>query len=554
MGWLHTWTGLLVGWVLFFMFLTGTAGYFDTEIDSWMQPERPIVQNAMTATAAVDAGRQYLESNAPNAARWFIAVPSHRFPELRLFWRMSPDADGKRGRTGRARLDPETAAPLNYRDTGGGQLLYSMHWRLHYMPVRAAEWIVGVCTMFMLIAIVTGVIIHKRIFRDFFTLRFAKGQRSWLDAHNVLSVLALPFHLMITYSGLIFIAYVYMTPVITASYGTAADAQDSFFNELLRRTDGASPSGVAADLMPLRPMVLEAERQWGEGRVRFVEIRHPGDRDASVRIGHEWASPVRRPPTLTFNGANGELLRASDGIYSTPLAVRDVLLGLHEGLFAGPVLRWLYFLSGVMGTAMIGAGMILWTVKRRAKKGDAFGFKLVERLNVGTLAGLPVAVAAYFWANRLIPVDVAGRVAWEGHTMFIVWGVMLAHAFIRPSARAWVEQLWLAAAAFGLIPVLNGLTTDKHLGVTLPAGVWELAGVDLTMFAFGAAFAFAAIVLGRRGKTLKSGACHPGESRGPGPQARSRLDATAHGALDSGIRRNDGPIEGREVVRPNDRP
>ena len=26
MAWLHTWAGLVVGWVLFFMFLTGTVG------------------------------------------------------------------------------------------------------------------------------------------------------------------------------------------------------------------------------------------------------------------------------------------------------------------------------------------------------------------------------------------------------------------------------------------------------------------------------------------------------------------------------------------------
>ncbi|MEM9054756.1 MAG: PepSY-associated TM helix domain-containing protein, partial [Pseudomonadota bacterium] len=33
MSWMHTWTGLLLGWVLFFMFLTGSAAYYDTEID-----------------------------------------------------------------------------------------------------------------------------------------------------------------------------------------------------------------------------------------------------------------------------------------------------------------------------------------------------------------------------------------------------------------------------------------------------------------------------------------------------------------------------------------
>lgn len=498
MGWLHTWAGLVVGWVLFFMFLTGTAGYFDTEIDMWMQPERPLVQDHMTAGAAAARARAYLETAAPDAERWFINVPSYRHPELRLFWRTQPGPDGKPGRTGRARLDPETGEPIAYRDTGGGQLLYHMHWRLHYMPVRVAEWIVGVCTMFMLIGIITGVIIHKRIFRDFFTLRFGKGQRSWLDAHNVLSVLALPFHLMITYSGLIFIAYLYMAPVITATYGTGDGARDTFFDELLRRDDAKSPSGVAAGLKPLGPMIAEAEHRWGEGRVRYLDIRHPGDAGAVVTVGHEWSSPIRRPKTVTFDGAGGVVREMNDGIYSSPLAVRDALLGIHEGLFAGPVLRWLYFLSGLMGTAMIGAGLVLWTTKRRARSADTFGFKLVERLNMGTVAGLPVAVAAYFWANRLIPVDMAGRAQWEAHIMFIVWGLMLAHAFIRPPGRGWVAQLWLAAAAFGMLPVLNWLTTDKHLGVTLPAGVWNLAGFDLTVLVLGLCFAAAAVITARR--------------------------------------------------------
>ena len=38
MAWLHTWLGLLFGWVLYFIFVTGTAGYLDTEIDRWMRP------------------------------------------------------------------------------------------------------------------------------------------------------------------------------------------------------------------------------------------------------------------------------------------------------------------------------------------------------------------------------------------------------------------------------------------------------------------------------------------------------------------------------------
>ncbi|HAB08009.1 MAG TPA: hypothetical protein DCE38_06005, partial [Alcanivorax sp.] len=36
MAWLHTWSGLLLGWLLLAMFVTGTSAYFREEISLWM--------------------------------------------------------------------------------------------------------------------------------------------------------------------------------------------------------------------------------------------------------------------------------------------------------------------------------------------------------------------------------------------------------------------------------------------------------------------------------------------------------------------------------------
>jgi len=47
------------------------------------------------------------------------------------------------------------------------------------------------------------------------------------------------------------------------------------------------------------------------------------------------------------------------------------MLGLHEGLFAGPLLRALYVLSGLLGAAMIATGLVLWSVKRRQRSEKA---------------------------------------------------------------------------------------------------------------------------------------------------------------------------------------
>src|SRR3546814_15787121 len=86
------------------------------------------------------------------------------------------------------------------------------------MPRTVARWIVAFCTMFMLVAIISGIVTHKRIFKDFFTFRPRKGQRSWMDAHNVVAVLALPYHLMITYTGLVALMFIVMPSPVQLAY------------------------------------------------------------------------------------------------------------------------------------------------------------------------------------------------------------------------------------------------------------------------------------------------------------------------------------------------
>lgn len=134
------------------------------------------------------------------------------------------------------------------------------------------------------------------------------------------------------------------------------------------------------------------------------------------------------------------------------------MLGLHEGLFAGPALRAPYVFSGL---------------------------RLVEGLNVATIIDLPVAITAYFWANRLLPLAMADRAAWKVNGLFLVWLGLFLHATLRPAANVRPEQSWLAALSFALLPLVNALTTFSHLGHSLPQGDWVMAGFDLSMLALG---------------------------------------------------------------------
>ncbi|MGH2266673.1 hypothetical protein ACQ1Z3_16400, partial [Enterococcus faecalis] len=75
------------------------------------------------------------------------------------------------------------------------------------------------------------------------------------------------------------------------------------------------------------------------------------------------------------------------------------------------------------------------------------GLRLVERLNIATIVGFPVGMAAYLLANRLIPADLAGRADLEVQAIFWTWGVVALAQLVRPARRAWREGFLLAAIA-----------------------------------------------------------------------------------------------------------
>jgi uncharacterized iron-regulated membrane protein len=499
MAWLHTWAGLTFGWLLFAIFLTGTLAYFKDETSHWMQPE--IRARAVSSEDSLTLAQRYLEQYAPNASRWIIDLPDAREPGLSVRWQQTPAKPGERGQLTEKLLDPQSGNEVQGRDTRGGEFFYRFHFQLQ-MPYPWGRWLSTIAAMVMFVALISGIITHKKIFKDFFTFRPRKGQRSWLDGHNAVGVLVLPFHLMITYSSLVIFMALVMPASILASY--KGDVQ-AFYSEVFPASNNANAAGEPAPLLPLAPMLEKAREQWSGGRVGRLTVNNPGDANASVVLARDGADRVVHDvgSAVTFNGVTGQLLAATPA-QPLPMAIAGSFYGLHMGHFAGPVLRWLYFICGLASTAMIGTGLVIWLGKRQLKHAKSgvmpFELRLVEVLNIASMSGLVVAVGAFFWANRLIPVDMAGRADWEVNAFFIVWAMSLLHAILRRGRAAWVEQLALGALLLGAVPLLNLMTTPYHLGVTLVQGDWAMVGFDLACLGSGLFLGWAAWKMQRTGQ------------------------------------------------------
>jgi len=525
MSWLHTWAGLIFGWVLFAMFLTGSLAFFRPEITRWMQPE--IQVQPAPAVQAVATAQRYLAENAPDAKRWFITPPSDREPLIQLLYQIPKPKPGERGFV-RVKLDAATGQAVTPRQTRGGDFFYRFHFELE-TAFPWGRWLASIAGMFMLVAIISGIITHKKIFADFFTFRPGKGgQRAWMDGHNVLSVLGLPFHLMITFSGLVLFMVMLMPAGIQAVYDNPRD----YTNEVFKAFKVTPPLNQPAPLVPIAPLVEQAEQQW-QGRVGRVTVNNPNDAGATITISRHVGDGVSyglMAPFMRFDGVTGALQESEAGRSATALTA-GVITGLHLGLFAEPVLRWLYFIVSLAGTAMVATGLVLWIAKRRqkARPGDAreaFSLRLVDGLNAGTIAGVVFGVAAVFLANRLLPADMPGRQVWEVRAFFIAWGLSLVYAFLF-QRRKWQDLLAVAAAALALVPVVNALTTHRHLGVSLPQGDWVMAGFDLTCLASALFFAWMAQKAARARKAPARSAGKPRAARAQAVKSAAAAAAPA---------------------------
>jgi uncharacterized iron-regulated membrane protein len=487
LNWLHTWAGLVFGVLLFAIFWTGTLSVFDREIDVWMAPAARL--QSVANPLPVDAFRSSYDSAVEEKATlWSVSLPSERQPFVAVSWR------GPAG-IRELRLDPASGAPLPDAGTlGGTGFLYPFHYSLHIEAWRLGQWLVGAASMAMLALCVSGVLVHRRVFADFFVFRIAARPRRWLlDVHTVAGVTALPFLVAITLSGLTIAWPVYFPASLSAGY----DGSRRAFNRDAFRLFDRPRIGTPGELASLEEMARAARTLWAGRSVRSISVWYPGDTGAYVQIVRRDEGRVAGTSDRAyFDAVTGALLHRN-GALSPMVGIDRFLAGLHEIQFRHWTLRWLYFVLGLVGCALIATGHLFWLASRRRKHAQLGlpGVRIVDGLTVGSVSGIIAATLSFFVANRLLPPGATfvgyDRAALEIWTFCLVWLVSFIHAWMRPT-RAWTEQCAAIAVLAIAAVALNGLTTGDHLARSLAhRHLWAVAGMDLLLIV-AAAVALAA--------------------------------------------------------------
>ncbi|WP_298774324.1 PepSY domain-containing protein [uncultured Shewanella sp.] len=516
MIWLHTYTGLIIGWLLFAIFLTGTLSYFNDEISQWMQPEFHVsmerqfdaindsegvgseekdseeinsegidkqeitseeIDGEAKRLALINLSIAKLKAQGKEQDNWHITLPNVRSNQWLLQW--------QQGKTRQSSyLQGDNGEQVNPRQTHGGDFFRTFHYSLELRNV-GGRYFSGVAAMFMLLAVFSGIFTHRRFFRDFFTLRKKTLLKTLTDFHALAGIITIPFAVMICASALVIYIGLYM-PWSAQYYleGGARELNQKVTTYLPKVTPAQDYQAPISDFTLIQKQL---EKAWGgDHQIKRISFEHPFDINGRIIVErNKQLSLSNKADVLVFSSHNGQPLA---GMFDerTARKIRRIFYGLHEAHFADPGLRWLLFISGLLSCGLIASGLIIWLNKRLEKtKQRHMGHFIVERLNIAGIAGLVLAILAYFYANRLLPLDIDDRASVEVSIFLWVWLLSLLHSVFRPAHKAWTLQLLVAATACVLLPILDVIQQPQRLMQAIEQKNGVYLGFELVLLITG---------------------------------------------------------------------
>ena len=440
---LHTWTGLLTGLLLFIAFYAGAISVFVHELQQWhgTVQQRSALASLTQAQPLID---QVLQQH-PQAAHGFnLLLPGAHGPELELLWY---DAESGKQYKFIADAQPDATPQLARQDFIS--LIYDLHFTAG-LPRQAGLYLFGLACILYGLALLSGIVIYAPVFlKDLFAFRSDQGtKRKWLDMHNVIGVLSLPFHIIFAWSGAVLtIGFLMLAPFQFLVFdGKLLEILEPDFDVVAH----VEPSGVQAKMLPPEQLLALAAEHMPAMQPEMLYYHDADDTNGTVTIyGHLPSATLTQNAAVVLNSASGELAgMLSPNQFRPGTTFLRGLQNLHYGDFAGYASKWLYFVLGLAGALLFYSGNLLWLeVRRRNSGAQPAKVRLMASLTLGVCLGSVAGVSALFIAGSVL------AEAWHSTVYFSVFCAALVWAFIRQPAKAGAELLYICALLTMLVPV-----------------------------------------------------------------------------------------------------
>lgn len=512
---LHSWVGVITGILLFVIAFTGAVSVFGRpEIKLWANPE--IRALAPIDTVKIERLIEKYSHEVPehykeevvvfipavrSATKLFIMFESHHG---------DPIAEQDVAEGGKPKRNPAVAAiyefdPVTYQllDEKRGlvkelfadskydmsEFIVGFHADLHMgRPIGLLT--TGILGLTMMLSIVTGVFIHRKILAQMFTFRPRKSYSLMLtDGHKAIGVWGLLFNSVIAFTGA-FLGLAIVVLVPAAAFVSFGGDQDKLIETFTAVPDPiiqhiAQPTAVASAF----DQVLTLDKELA---VNTLTIKGYGDASAMMYFGISGDDKMGFQTAIyDANGSFVDRYATYERLDGYTGVILDVMFPLHFGNFGGIFVKVIWAILG-MGTALLPlTGLMLWMERGVNAPNPKYSMKTYQRFNrliVGGCGGIVIATFLLFPAQMffkyIYQVDNIGSALWW--PFFGSWLIVLLWACVAPCEKRVAKySAYITALLLMLILPIDFAVTGTNLFTQWTHGQLVSLGIDLTCFALG---------------------------------------------------------------------
>ncbi|MEL7533035.1 MAG: PepSY-associated TM helix domain-containing protein [Bacteroidota bacterium] len=485
----HTVAGIVISFALFVIFYAGAYSIFRHQIEQW---ENPDMRQPIVADFDIDAGLQMIDSvyqlNYHEVTNLY--VPHEGSPLFRVYGAFD-DTDTSTKRMG-AYISPQdmriqdTKKPL----TTVGDTIYFLHY-FRQIPT-VGIYISGLVALFFLFAIATGVLIHWRnLLTKFYAfLKEGKWKLIWTNAHTVLGVIGLPFQIAYAITGAFFgLLSIILLPTVFLLY-------DGDTEQVFAKVNPASALSVSEDAtdyqhFSINELYADVQAQYPGYHIHRIAVQNYGKEDALATWNIDDEKGINSSGTLVMRMKDGKILKEYSILpdkKSYAYSVIDYISKLHFASFGGTLIKVLYFVLAMITCFMIISGVLIWR-KARDNKRYTYQQRLfhhrVTKTYLAICLSMFPAFAIIFLANKLVPMDLTGRVSIVNGIFFSSWLLLTLLGVIwNKYAQQNRNYLIIGGALSLFIPIVNGVASGSWIWnswISYPS----VAYVDLFWFIAG---------------------------------------------------------------------
>lgn len=494
----HGWSGMVLGLLLYVVVLTGAIAVLAHEIGAW--------SSGSGGNEALDPGVAAVVNQLGSE------IPEEWKEEVRLFSNLEGNtvaifhthqenpASGQVEDFGaRFVIDNDTGEVLS-RTEGYNDTLYAsdrasalesfiteLHINLH-IPNPWGLYATGILGLMMMTAAISGLILHKHLFRDMFVSpRFSSMLLNKRDRHILAGTWSLPFAFVLSFTGAFFsfIISIGFPIILVTGFGGDIERATEMLQPATTMVEDATPQSLDTFDM----IFADLEARTGSAPTN-ANIQNLGRADAQVTLFAQAANGDVLGGNHAYSGADGAYLgeRPLLGTEPNAASVAFGLMGaLHFGNFAGLMSKSVWVALGLAMCYVSITGMRMWTQRRSEER----LWQRFERAITIFAYGVPLTMATS--AIGFFATFNSGGETMDGTVIGFFIGVVIAFSLgLRGTSEAAATRSLTAVlvASIVVLPIVRIVTGGPGWIAAMSEGAGMIVTMDLLLLFTAAAFAW----------------------------------------------------------------